>query len=368
MYLDDPKYYSIGTRNERNLLHTKLYICHSGFYFSVKYGHCIPSFRHEYSLALASYTTGVDLAEAAGIKLNGKDMISKLADPSKKLFARMDIGANEILAAPSYIFGSIVPQAELEFEVQPCVSSGYFGTLDYRYFYSCLSKNLMGVEDEDSDEDSSSSESEDDENEEYAQVLYKCPPSFFYSPYYGFCVPSYVFDFIGSNHLEKYAWEGQRFKQSTGIKGLERPTEAVPWVAKCEADGRHSLKDPRYYFACANGAPSVFVCPSNMYFNAQTKICSTVIACNCWKEIGYVDNPYKGFSSKGGISIHIHLDRAYLGILRKIIGPVNWRTVVHGKSNGKDFALVTNLICFWREMEKYRTLQYPSSFPITQTK
>lgn len=374
--LVDIKYYYTTSRLPNGRFSTKLFVCHSGFFFSTKRGHCLPSFLHEYVIAGSSYKLGVNLGLQLNIELSGASFISGagIGIHNHKL-AKLSVGNSNIVNDPKDVFGSPISPDILAFDLAPCLSAGYHSLPDYRYYYTCFGKTRYGRDKgddskENSIEDSHKNAPPADENEEdeYSRTVYQCPESLYYSEKYGFCVAPYLHHFIGIGHEERYLWGGHRIHQNLHVNslGMEWTETALPWIIpQCDKDGKFGIRDPRYYYSCTGVIKKVFLCPTNSYFNQKTGTCTPIAQCNCWYQVGYVSDPYP-ISGFGNMNIQIHLDRAYLLLLRRITQTGIQRATMMGRRDGKDLTLIKRLICFWREMEKMRTLRYPNTQPQPQ--
>jgi hypothetical protein len=375
--LVDMRYYYITARNPAaGQLETKLYICHSGFYFSPKNGHCVPTFLQEYFLAGSSYQLGVDLAQQANVRLSGSGALNGqgIGLHANKL-VKLSVGNPSLIQNPNPIFGAPVSIDKSVIDVAPCLVAGYQATPDYRFYYTCMTKTFLGTDKEaNSKENSIEHQSPHQnlnndnsaQNDEYIQTLYECPPGLYYSDSYGFCVAPYLHQFIGMGHRERYIWGGNRLHQSLQVNsdGYEWDANTVPWeIPRCTKDGKIGIRDPRYYISCAQGAAKIFICPTNTYFNHKTGKCSPITLCNCWFQVGYFSDPYPPTGLGDQMSIQIHLDRAYLNLLRKMNSNAVRRVTMGSRGDGKDLTLLTRLVCFWREMEKLRTLRYSNTSP-----
>lgn len=380
--LADIKYYYNAQRIPNGTIEIKLYICHSGFFFSPKRGHCVPIFLHEYILAGSSYKLGVNLAQQLNIELNGANFINGegIGIHSHKL-AKLSVGNPNVVADPKNVFGFVVPQESIGFDLSPCLSAGYHSTPDYRYYYTCLGKTPYGRDKGDDSKENSIEDvkhhqnahhnahhnADDNDDEDYILTVYQCPESLYYSEKYGFCVAPYLHHFIGVGHEDRYLWGGHRIHQSLSKiadgHGMEWSETALPWIVpQCSKDGKFGIRDPRYYYSCSSGIKKTFLCPTNSYFNQKTGSCTPIAHCNCWHLVGYISDPYPT-SSFGNVNIQIHLDRAYLFLLRRVTQHSVRRATLMGRRDGRDLTLLKRLICFWREMEKMRTLRYPNTQP-----
>jgi len=369
-------YYITARRPPIGQLRTQLFICHSGFLFSPRQGHCVPEFLHEHFLAGSSYQLGVDLSQQARIRLEGGRALNGhgIGLHVSKL-AKLSIGDPTVIQNPRVVFGNPVPLQFSDIDLAPCLVAGFHSTPDYRFYYSCMTKTPLGTEKDISSSENSieqmTSHDNDDTNDEYIQTLYKCPDGLYYSERYGFCVAPYIHQFLGIGHQERYLWGGNRLEKSAVMdsqNGLEWNITDVPWIIpQCQKDGRLGIRDPRYYVLCAQGATKLFICPSNTYFNQKTGTCNPIAQCNCWFQAGYFSDPNPHTGIAGQMDIMIHLDRAYLNLLRKISANSIRRVTLGPRGDGRDLTLLARLICFWREMEKLRTLRYTNTSPPNAT-
>lgn len=375
--LRDIRYYYITSKNNpKGLLRTKLFICHSGFFFSIRKGQCVPGFMHEYILAGASYKLGVNLAQEANLNLVGTNIVGHSGAEIPIKIARLTLGtsAGIVNENPVVVFGSPVRQGELIFDLAPCSSVGYFAVPDYRFYFVCNAKTV--AREKTSQDDSDSSEEDEtegqgqngeDDDESFIQTVLQCPADLYFSDYFGFCVSPYIHQQVGLSRLDRYIWASHKLRGDTiSIDGVELGEAAIPWEVSCAKDGKQGIRDPRYYAICAAGQKRIFLCPSNMYFSPGKQACVSISDCDCWYKAGYLMDPYPKNPFGQGINIFIHLDRAYLNLLRQAIVPVVRRSAMSGRNDGKAATLIKKLICFWREMEKYRTLQYQYTLPAAQ--
>jgi len=377
--LRDIRYYYVTKNVGPNQPRTKLFICHSGFYFSSKHGRCVPGFLHEYILAGASYKLGVNLAHQANINLVGGNMVGRIGPGMTTRIAKMTIGSLEGIQNPKSVFGGLVPMESLPFELAPCSQSGYFPTPDYRFYYVCVSKHSpSSTNDIDNDEEEAESDrpahqfhSEDDDDEEdddFNQLAFSCPSDLYFSEFYGFCVAPYIHQLVGLSRLERYLWGSHKYRGTPSQNGIEIPENAIPWeIPLCSKNGKVPLRDPRYFVMCSDGTRKVLLCPTNTYFNSKSQSCVTLRECDCWYKAGHLADPFPKNGLGMEMNILIHLDRAYLYLLRQALQPVVRRSVMAGRKDGKSATMVKKLICFWREMEKFRTLQYQFTSPRTNS-
>lgn len=379
--LRDIRYYYVTARVPPvGMLKTKLFICHSGFFFSTRRGQCVPAFMHEYVLAGASYRLGVNLMQEANLNFVGMDFIGNTGIEMGRI-AKITIGSTalETIQNPKMVFGVPVPLESLLFELATCYSSGYFSTPDYRIYYICVSKSnsqsITSNNNEPVDDNPVVTQGDDDDDDldgdDFTQTAFGCPPGLFFSEFYGFCVSPYIHQFVGLNRLDRYLWGSHK------IKDTEIPSEGLPWdestvpweLPVCKKPGKFGVRDPRFYALCsADSSAQLIMCPTNLYFSAQRQTCVAVKECDCWYKIGYLANPFPLNAYGQELDIFIHLDRAYLNLLRQVLLPVIRRSSQAGRSDGKASALIKKLICFWREMEKYRTLDYQYTSPDHQRK
>lgn len=375
--LRDIRYYYVTSRTAAGNLKTKLFICHSGFYFSARSGTCSPSFMHEYVLAGSSYKLGVNLIEQARMTAFGTELIGHTGVELNSRIARMTIGSSglSVLQDPKIVFGTEVGESSVAFELSPCSTSGYFPTPDYRIYFTCVAKSDRSATSSSStnnnvdlDDTNSQHDGDDEDDDSFAQTIFTCPSDLFFSEFYGFCVAPYVHQFIGLNRLDHYLWGGHKLREEERSNtGIPMDQTSLPWeIPTCSKLGKVSIRDPRYYVSCQEGQEvygKVFLCPTNTYFNSHLQKCVAVKECDCWFKIGYLADPFPRNAYGQEIDIFIHLDRAYLNLLRQALGPVVRRSVQAGRNDGKAVVLVKKLICFWRDMEKYRTLQYQYTTP-----
>lgn len=391
--LRDVRYYYIIMRSHQqgNVLQTRLFICHSGFLFSIKLQHCIPVFLHEYVLAGSSYRLGVDLASQANMNLEGGKAIgsNEVANAKPPTIARLSVGKSTgvVLKDPKAVFGTVVPLELVPFELEPCSEPGYFATPDYRYYYVCVEKpsnspdtaDDQNNDNEDTEDDDGGDEGSDTPGNELAnpeddggdgddnnlvQTAYMCIEDLYFSEFFGFCVAPYIHQHVGLNRLELYIWRSHKLRESVLDEGYLIQYAWIPWeIPPCSKDGKFPIRDPRYYILCQGGLQRIYMCPSNLYFNSQLQRCVPIKDCDCWYKIGYLIDPFPKNGQGQEFNIFIHLDRAYLRLLRQAMIPIVRRSVRAGQYDGRTAALLQNLICFWREMEKLRTLQYSNTSP-----
>lgn len=362
--LQDIRYYYITNRDiNSGLVRTKLFVCHSGFFYSSKRGHCLPSFMHEYVLAGSSYKLGVNLMEQAKMAAVGNGFFGKLGIEMSSKAARMTIGnsALETVEKPQTVYGTPISTDALMFTLGPCVTQGYHPTPDYRFYFTCYNKASSSSE----VDKATDTNADDDDDDDWVQIVHVCPPDLYFSDFYGFCVSPYIHQFLGLQRLERYIWGKHKLKHSNvSSEGIQVDETCTPWeIPVCTKPGRHALRDPRYYVFCGKGPRQLFMCPTNTYFSVQYQTCVSVQDCDCWFKIGYFADPFPRNGYGQGIDIFIHLDRGYLVLLRKITGDVVRRSAQAGRGDATASMMIKKLVCFWRDMEKYRTLRYQYTSP-----
>ncbi len=371
--LRDIRYYYITARVPPvGNLKTKLFICHSGFFFSTRRGQCVPAFMHEYVLAGSSYRLGVNLMQQANLNFIGMDFIGNTGIEMAKI-ARITLGSSALqtIENPKMVFGVPVPAESLLFELATCYTQGYFPTPDYRIYYICTPKaNTQSIANNNNEvvEDSPVPQGDDDDDidgDDFIQTAFGCPPDLFFSEFYGFCVSPYIHQFVGLNRLDRYLWGSHKIKDTNiPSEGLPWDESTVPWeLPVCKRPGKFGVRDPRFYALCSESSTQLIMCPTNLYFSAPRQACVAVKECDCWYKIGYLANPFPINAYGQELDIFIHLDRAYLNLLRQVLLPVIRRSAQAGRSDGKAAGLIKKLICFWRDMEKYRTLDYQYTTP-----